>query len=97
MLGVSASPFNKRLFLTCSTDGAIRLYDVQDKRPVASFEPQVGEYLHCVEWSLFRPAVFAAVSNSGTLYIYDLVRSKKKPFEVLQMDADVAQNSRQAT
>jgi WD40 repeat protein len=28
VLGVSASPFNKRLFLTCSTDGAVRLYDV---------------------------------------------------------------------
>jgi len=27
--GTSCSPFIKRLFLTCSTDGTVRLYDVQ--------------------------------------------------------------------
>ena len=86
VLGISASPFNKRLFLTCSADGAIRIYDIQDKRPVASFEPSFGEYLNCVEWSLFRPAVFACVSNTGNLYIYDLVRDKKKPVETIFLD-----------
>lgn len=86
VLGVSTSPFNKRLFLTCSTDGCVRLYDVQDKRPVAQFEPSFGEYLNCVEWSLFRPAVFACVSSTGTLYIYDLVLSKQKPVETIQLD-----------
>jgi WD40 repeat protein len=86
VLGVSASPFNKRLFLTCSADGSIRLYDLQDKRQVQTFEPNFGEYLNSVEWSLFRPAVFACVSNTGNLYIYDLVRSKKKPIETIIMD-----------
>jgi WD repeat-containing protein 34 len=76
VLGVATSPFNKRLFLTCSSDSSIRLYDVQDKKAVASFEPCFGEYLLCVQWSPFRPCVFACVSNAGTLYIYDLVRSK---------------------
>jgi len=31
-----------------------------------------GEYLLAVEFSPFRPAVFAAVGNSGNVYIYDL-------------------------
>jgi len=73
---ISFSPFNKRLFLTCSTDGSIRLYDIQEKRATATFEPSFGEYLNCVAWSPFRAAVFAAVSNTGSLYIYDLVQSK---------------------
>ena len=85
---VSASPFNKRLFLTCSSDGAIRIYDIRDKRPIISFEPSFGEYLNCVQWSPFRPAVFACVSNTGTLYIYDLVQSKHKPVETLKHDDD---------
>lgn len=61
------------MFLTCSCDGSVRLYDIQDKRAIASFEPSFGEYLNCVQWSPFRAAVFACVSNTGFLYIYDLV------------------------
>lgn len=77
VLSCAASPFNKRLFLTCSSDSQIRMYDIHDKKAVAQFEPANGEYLNCVSWSPFRPAVFACVSNMGTLYIYDLVRSKQ--------------------
>lgn len=83
VLSISTSPFNKRLFLTSSTDGQIRLYDVQDKRPVALFETEFGEFINCVRWSLFRPSVFAAVSNRGTLYLYDLVQSRKTPVKVI--------------
>ena len=99
VLGVATSPFNKRLFLTCSSDSSIRLYDVHDKKAVASFEPCFGEYLNCVQWSPFRPSVFACVSNTGTLYIYDLVRSKQAPFEVIKHDNDssVAMKYRQAS
>jgi WD40 repeat protein len=75
-MGVSSSPFLRRLFLTCSSDGSVRLYDVQDKRAIVSFEPSFGEYLMSVEWSPFRPSVFATVSNLGNVFIYDLVQSK---------------------
>jgi len=92
--GVATSPFNKRLFLTCSTDGTVRLYDNQEISPVCSFEPGIGEYLNCVEWSLFRPAVFAAVSNTGNLYIYDLVASKKSPVETMRItESEVPKHS----
>jgi WD40 repeat protein len=43
--GVSCSPFVKRLFLTCSSDGTIRMYDVLSNRPVATFETGHNEYL----------------------------------------------------
>lgn len=74
---VSASPFNPRVFISCSYDGAIRIHDLRGEGgTLISFEPSQGEYLNCVQWSPFRPAVFACVSNVGTIYIYDLVQSK---------------------
>jgi WD40 repeat protein len=74
--GLACSPFIKRLFLTCSVDGAVRMYDVLNNRPVAVFEPGFNEYLTTVIWSPFRPTVFVTVSNSGTVFIYDLILSK---------------------
>ena len=46
--GVASSPFVKRLFLSCSSDGQIRLYDMLTIRPVALFEPGYSEYLNDV-------------------------------------------------
>ena len=43
--GLNCSPFLKRLFLTCSVDGSVRMYDVLNSRPVAVFDPSFGEYL----------------------------------------------------
>lgn len=81
--GVSCSPFFRRVFLTCSTDGTIRLYDVLNHKPSAIFEPGYNEYLTDVCWSPFRPTVFVTISNSGTVYIYDLILSKQAPSYVL--------------
>jgi len=74
--GISCSPFLKRVFLTCSTDGSVRLYDVLNHRPAVVFEPTYNEYLTDVLWSPFRATVFVTVSNTGTVYIYDLMLSK---------------------
>lgn len=79
VLGLSSSPFVKRLFLSCSSDGSVRLYDVLNTRPILVFEPGYSEYLLDVAWSPFRPAVFAAASNTGNIYIYDLNQSKTSP------------------
>ena len=38
-------------------------------------------------WSPFRPTVFAAVNNNGTVYIYDLTRSKQVPSYVIDYKA----------
>lgn len=82
--GICCSPFLKRLFLSCSSDGAVRLYDVLNHRPCAIFEPGYNEYLFNIAWSPFRPAVFACISNLGTIYIYDLALSKQVPSYVLK-------------
>jgi WD40 repeat protein len=83
VLGITCSPFIKRLFLSCSSDGAIRLYDILNHKPVLIFEPGYSEYLLDVQWSPFRPAVFATVSNTGNIYVYDLMKSKASPTQIL--------------
>ena len=88
VLGLASSPFVKRLFLSCSSDGSIRLYDILGHRPVVIFEPGYNEYLLDVQWSPFRPAVFAAVSNIGNVYLYDLTVSKSSPAHTIR-DSDL--------
>ena len=76
---IQANPFRdySQLFLTASSDGSMRIYDArQQSKVVLTFEPKYGEFIHCIEWSPNRPAVFVAVSNQGIMYIYDLVQSK---------------------
>ena len=82
-LGISCSPFVKRLFLSCSSDGSVRLYDTLNQRPIFVYEPGYNEYVMKVAWSPFRPAVFIAVTNTGTVYIYDLLSSQQTPSYIL--------------
>ena len=81
--GCNCSPFLKRLFLSCSVDGTVRIFDVLNNRPVAVFEPGCAEYLIDAVWSPYRPTVFVALSNNGSVYIYDLLLSKETPSYVL--------------
>jgi WD40 repeat protein len=87
------SPFLKRLFLTCSIDGAVRMYDVLNNRPVATFEPGFNEYLMQVAWSPYRPTVFVTVSSTGTVYIYDLLLAKQTPSYILPYTHSLHQTS----
>ena len=82
---VAASPFNRRLFLSCSNDGQIKLFDFQNNRSVAEFEPsEKSEFIHDVAWSPIRPTVFAAVGATGRLYIYDLKENSTSPDYVIE-------------
>ena len=91
---IQANPFKdySQLFITSSTDGSIRINDAKEKnRAVLTFEPNYGEFIHCIEWSPNRPAVFVAVSDQGNIYIYDLVQSKQKPalkLDYIYLDQD---------
>lgn len=69
---IAASPFHRNLFLTCSTDGTIHLYNMlRLPRPLVFMEPS-SSYLFDVKWSPARPLVFAAADGKGKIHIYDL-------------------------
>mmetsp|Transcript_21562 Transcript_21562/g.38245 ORF Transcript_21562/g.38245 Transcript_21562/m.38245 type:complete len:568 (+) Transcript_21562:84-1787(+) len=70
--GIAPSPFHRNLFLTCSTDGSLRLYNMlRLPRPVILMEPSTS-YLFDVAWSPARPLVFAVADAKGKIHIYDL-------------------------
>lgn len=96
VLGISASPFVKRVFASCSSDGAVRVYDSLNHRPLLIFEPGYNEYLTDIQWSPFRPAVFGTISNSGNVYLYDLAASKSNPAMVLKHTDDSVLASKKA-
>lgn len=86
-MATASSPFNPKLFLTGSADGLIRLYNLQDTEPKATFEPSFGDYVTGLQWSYTRPCVFAAVTSSGSLFIYDLVANKQGPVDTKKYES----------
>ena len=85
---VSFSPFHSRIFLSCSVDGTVKMFDTNLNRQITSFEPGNSEYLHDVVWSPFRPSVFACIGSKGLIYIYDLSENSQAPFASLDREKE---------
>mmetsp|Transcript_1390 Transcript_1390/g.2105 ORF Transcript_1390/g.2105 Transcript_1390/m.2105 type:complete len:554 (-) Transcript_1390:233-1894(-) len=82
---VEFSPFHRSLFLSCSSDSSVRLYDVLQPKPITTLEPS-SHYLYAVQWSRSRPLVFAVATGDGSVYIYDLEDSSLNP--VIRLEAN---------
>jgi WD40 repeat protein len=82
---ISCSPFHRKIFLTCSIDGSVKMFDASERRNIISFEPGHNEYLMDVCFSPFRPAVFATIGTKGNIYIYDLTISKLSPTHTIDV------------
>lgn len=75
--GVYAVKWNKfhpRVFLSCSADWTIKMWDMQITRPIMTFDLQnaVGD----VEWAPYSSTVFAACTFEGRLFVWDLNQQK---------------------
>ncbi|KAJ3416873.1 WD repeat-containing protein 34 [Chytridiales sp. JEL 0842] len=75
---VSCSPFHRNLFLTCGSDGTAKLVNKLQSKNLLVWEPSSRE-LHSIQWSPFKPTVFAMVSADGSLYVYDLASHRSIP------------------
>lgn len=77
------SPFNRKLLLTGSIDGSVKLYDVLQQRAIQTFYPPSKHLSTCAisaaSWSSARPCVFAVAMEMGGVYIYDLLQSRQEP------------------
>lgn len=69
--GVDTCPHRRGLFLTCGSDGMLRVYSRLSLRPVLEFEPSASELLTC-QWSPARPCVIACGSGDGHVYLFDV-------------------------
>eukprot|EP01135_Chromosphaera_perkinsii_P000900 Nk52_evm63s152 gene=Nk52_evmTU63s152 len=76
---VNASPFHRNLFLTCGTDGCVRVYNALHVDPILVIDSNAG-YLFDSKWSSLRPCVFATCSSNGKLIFYDLSCSRNRPY-----------------
>ncbi|XP_064618477.1 dynein intermediate chain 2, ciliary-like isoform X3 [Lineus longissimus] len=64
------NPFHPRIFLTCSADWSVKIWDHTCKDPLFTFDlnSSVGD----VAWSPYSATVFAAVTADGKVHVYDL-------------------------
>ena len=94
---IECSPFHRNLFLTGGQDGSVRLYHLLETSALLQWEPVPPPEksdmeltfapISCVSFSQTRPAVFAASSRDGFVYIFDLLVSKSGPVVVLDVPA----------
>lgn len=75
---VECSPFHKNLFLTISSEGLVRIYNVYLSQDIITLQP-FDSMLFDAQWSPFRPCVLATGGENGILYIYDFVKSIVTP------------------
>ena len=66
--------FHPKVFLSCSADWSIKLWNMDMKRPITTFDlnNQIGD----IAWAPYSSTVFSAVTSEGKLYVYDLNQNK---------------------
>ncbi|XP_070599753.1 dynein axonemal intermediate chain 1 [Erythrolamprus reginae] len=74
---VSWNPFHNKVFISCSSDWTVKIWDHTIKTPMFIYDlnSAVGD----VAWAPYSSTVFAAVSSDGKTYIFDLSVNKYEP------------------
>merc|ERR1711871_866419 len=69
--------FHPRIFLSCSADWTVKLWDHQVPYPMMSFDlfNAVGD----VAWAPYSSTVFAAVTSDGKVHVFDLAENEHEP------------------
>jgi dynein intermediate chain 1, axonemal len=71
------NPFHPRVFLSCSADWTVKLWDRDCNVPVMSFD--LGNAVGDIAWSPYSSTVFSAVTADGKVHTYDLAENKHEP------------------
>ena len=76
---IRCSHFHPHVFLSCSADWTVKLWDDSSKtdKPLMVFE--LAEAVGDVCWAPYSSTVFAAVTNAGKVHVYDLRVNKHEP------------------
>ncbi|KAM6470912.1 dynein axonemal intermediate chain 1 isoform 2-T2 [Liasis olivaceus] len=74
---VSWNPFHNKVFISCSSDWTVKIWDHTIKTPMFIYDlnSAVGD----VAWAPYSSTVFAAVTTDGKTYIFDLSVNKYEP------------------
>eukprot|EP01035_Chromulina_nebulosa_P019156 gene19156-24998_t len=71
------NPFHPRVFISCSADWTIKIWDHTSSTPILSFD--LGNAVSDVAWSPYSSTVFAAVSSDRKVHVFDLAENKHEP------------------
>eukprot|EP00937_MAST-01D_sp_MAST-1D-sp2_P007614 g7614.t1 len=74
---VKWNPYHPRVFLSCSADWTVKLWDHNIPTPIMSFD--LGNAVGDVSWAPYSSTVFAAVTSDGKVHVYDLAINKHEP------------------
>ena len=68
--------FNPKIFLSCSADWTVKLWEHTRKLPLMSFDlnTQVGD----VAWTPWSSTTFAACTADGKVHVFDLAENKNE-------------------
>uniref|UniRef100_W8AIE2 Dynein intermediate chain 2, ciliary n=2 Tax=Ceratitis capitata TaxID=7213 RepID=W8AIE2_CERCA len=69
--------FNSNIFISCSGDWRVKVWE--DMRPEPLFIFDLGSSVGDVKWAPFSSTVFAACTNEGKVFVFDLNVNKYKP------------------
>jgi len=71
------NPFHPRVFLSCSADWTVKLWDHNLPHPIMSFD--LGNAVGDIAWAPYSSTVFAAVTSDGKVHVFDLAENKHEP------------------
>jgi len=71
------NPFHPRVFISCSADWTVKIWDHNLPNPVSSFD--LGNAVGDVAWAPYSSTVFAAVTSDGKVHVFDLAENKHEP------------------
>lgn len=71
------NPFHPRVFISCSADWTVKIWDHNIPTPVLSFD--LGNAVGDVAWAPYSSTVFAAVTSDGKVHVFDLAENKHEP------------------
>uniref|UniRef100_H9GAW1 Dynein axonemal intermediate chain 1 n=1 Tax=Anolis carolinensis TaxID=28377 RepID=H9GAW1_ANOCA len=74
---VSWNPFHGKVFISCSSDWTVKIWDHTIKTPMFIYDlnSAVGD----VAWAPYSSTVFAAVTTDGRAHVFDLSINKYEP------------------
>nr|XP_020652092.1 dynein intermediate chain 1, axonemal [Pogona vitticeps] len=74
---VSWNPFHSKVFISCSSDWTVKIWDHTIKTPMFIYDlnAAVGD----VAWAPYSSTVFAAVTTDGKAHVFDLSVNKYEP------------------
>lgn len=74
---VKWNPFHPDVFLSCSVDWTVKLWNHNEASPIMSFD--LGNAVGDIAWSLYSSTVFTAVTSDGKVHTFDLHENKHEP------------------